>query len=60
MSERRLSLWSRRYSVARGWHWAHERYVAEETATFWLRTFQADEPAVEFVNAVARPFERTA
>lgn len=52
----KLSLWSRRHSAARGYHWRQEREVTEATAQDWLDIFEKDEPGVQFVVSAHRPF----
>lgn len=49
----RLALYSLRYSVARGYHYAKEREVTRETGSRWLSVFKADEPHVDFIVASA-------
>lgn len=43
-----IGLYSKRWSVAKGWHWKHERDCFETTADEWLRLFQTDESDVTF------------
>lgn len=50
-----LSLWSLRWSVARGHHWEHERRVTVQTAGQWLQEFQKDEPRTLFVVSEKKP-----
>lgn len=43
-----IGLYSKRWSVAKGWHWKYERDCSEENIYEWLRVFQMDEPGVTF------------
>ena len=43
------TLWSLRYSIARGNHWQNERECNDDTANEWLATFKKDEPKVLFL-----------
>jgi hypothetical protein len=57
-SKSALSLWSRRFSVARGWEWKIERGITPENANEWLRAFRKDEPGIEFKVSRSRPKEK--
>ena len=50
-----LSLWSKRWSVARGWIWVHERRVSEDTKDAWMKIFKTAEPDVDFVVNKKKP-----
>ncbi len=50
-----LTLWSLRFSVARGNHWISERNVTEENCQQWLKIFREDEPNVTFVASERKP-----
>ena len=50
-----IALYSKRWSVAKGWHWKHERNCEESTSSAWLDVFQQDEPEVEFVLSNKKP-----
>jgi hypothetical protein len=52
-----MTLWSWRFTPARGWHWRIERDVTEETQAVWLAIFQRDEPDVRFVVSDKLPKE---
>lgn len=49
------TIWSRRFSIARGWHIKRERNCPPEEAEAWLRVFRGDEPEVAFAAARGRP-----
>jgi hypothetical protein len=55
MTNRPLTLWSRRTNAAVGNHWVAERGVTEATAQEWLAVFRKDEPNVIFVACAHRP-----
>ena len=42
------NLYSKRFTIARGWHWKLERECLEENAKSWLEVFQKDEPSITF------------
>ena len=50
-----MKLYSYRWSVAYGNHWKIEREVSDDTANDWLKVFQRDEPAVDFVVSKRKP-----
>ena len=50
-----LRIWSRRFSVAKGWHWESERIVSDATADAWLAVFHHDEPDQLFILARTEP-----
>lgn len=50
-----MKIWSKRWSVTQGNHWAHERDCTTETAKEWLSVFQGDEPNVIFVCGTKKP-----
>lgn len=52
---KKLYLWSKRWSTARGEHWIIERLCEPATAEQWLEVFQKDEPTVEFKLSYKRP-----
>lgn len=52
---KKLILWSKRTSVARGNYWQQEREVTEQTAQDWLKVFRDDEPNVLFLVAAKKP-----
>ncbi len=54
-TERKLKLYSRRHSVARGNHWRYERDVTEENAQEWLAVFRKDESGVLFLVNNRKP-----
>jgi len=49
------TLWSLRWTPARGTHWKNERGVTPETQDAWLARFRADEPSVTFTIALRAP-----
>jgi len=49
------NLWSKRYSVARGWYWKYERDVTDFSADGWVEIYEKDEPNVEFRVSVQKP-----
>ena len=53
--EKKLTLWSRRYSPSRGNHWIAERVVTEATCQEWLSIFRRDEPDVLFLCSARKP-----
>lgn len=53
--QEKLTLWSKRFTGARGWHVVAERECSNETAEAWLGVFRADEPGVAFVVARTKP-----
>lgn len=48
-------LWSKRWSVAKGWHWQVDRYCFKSEAQGWLEVFKKDEPEIEFVISNRTP-----
>jgi hypothetical protein len=50
-----INLYSRRFSIFRGWQWKHERICTNETANTWLIIFERDEPDIEFKLSVDKP-----
>lgn len=52
---KKLTLWSKRHTPARGNFWQAEREVTEETAQQWLAIFRADEPKVLFLVNNRKP-----
>ena len=50
-----ITLWARRFTVARGWRWVAERGCVSSTAREWLAVFKVDEPEIEFRLSKARP-----
>jgi hypothetical protein len=52
---RKLKLFSRRHSIARGNHWKFERDVTEANAQEWLAVFRKDEPDVLFLVNNRKP-----
>lgn len=54
-SKKELTLWSCRWSVAKGNHFVAERSVTEETAQDWLKIFREDEPNVLFLVCKNKP-----
>jgi hypothetical protein len=48
-------LFSLRYSVARGWHYKHERNAEDAEVQDWLKVFREDEPEVRFFVANRMP-----
>lgn len=50
-----ITIWSRRFSIARGWHIKRERECAAGEAEAWLRIFRGDEPQVPFAAGRGRP-----
>lgn len=55
---KKMILWSKRYSVAKGNHWVNEREVNEETAQAWLSVFRKDEPNVLFLVSIRKPSDK--
>ena len=49
------TLWSIRWSPARGKHVVAERKCELTTAAMWIEIFQKDEPAVQFVLSERKP-----
>ena len=49
------TIWSHRFSIARGWHIKRERQCAAGEAEAWLRIFRGDEPQVPFAAGRGRP-----
>ena len=52
------SLWSYRFSVARGWSWVRERGCRAGDASQWLEVFQQDEPGVTFAVSEKEPKQK--
>lgn len=52
---KKLVLWAKRTSVAKGNHFKAEREVTEETAQSWLKVYQDDEPNVCFLVSARKP-----
>lgn len=52
---KRTSLWSWRYSHAKGDHWVHERFCDRDTADLWYAEFRKDEPKVCFSISPKKP-----
>lgn len=52
---KKLTLWSKRHSHARGNFWQAEREVTEESAQQWLAVFRSDEPGVLFLVNNRKP-----
>lgn len=50
-----MTLYSKRFSPAKGNHWVNERDVTEETCQQWLEIFRKDEPKVLFLAANRKP-----
>jgi hypothetical protein len=51
-----ISIWSLRFSPARGWNVHKERNAADErNAQMWLDVFRADEPTIVFHASVRKP-----
>lgn len=51
-----FSIWSFRFSVARGLHARKERTAADEqSADLWLDIFRKDEPNIVFCASVRKP-----
>lgn len=55
ITQKELTLWSARTSVAQGNHFVAERKVTEETAQDWLKIFREDEPNVLFLVCKNKP-----
>lgn len=55
--EKRLSLYSWRWTVGQGAHWRFERDVSAETRNEWLAVFRKDEPSISFIVSDKRPFK---
>lgn len=49
------TLWSARWSAARGYTWQRERDCDAGTALQWLAVFQKDEPEIKFVVSDKKP-----
>lgn len=45
----KISIWSHRFTVARGWKWVHERDVSEQESYAWITKFNQEEPKIKFV-----------
>lgn len=43
-----IGLFSKRFSVAKGWHWRIERVCEADSSEKWLKIFSEDEPGIEF------------
>ena len=54
-NQKEITLWSSRWSFAKGNHFVAERKVTEETAQEWLKIFREDEPDVYFVVSKNKP-----
>jgi len=52
---KKLTLWSKRSSIAWGNHWVNERQVTEETCQDWLKIYREDEPKVLFLVSDKKP-----
>lgn len=50
-----LTIWSARYSVAKGTHFVAERKTPETDAQAWLKIFREDEPNVLFLACKNKP-----
>jgi hypothetical protein len=50
-----LTIYSLRWSFAKGDHWVAERQCKPDMARQWLAIFKADEPGVCFVAAAKKP-----
>jgi hypothetical protein len=50
-----LGIWSWRHSIARGWHWVHERDCEAPTAHEWLIVFRKGEPDTRFALSAKKP-----
>lgn len=55
MNAKKLTLWSARFTPAKGNHFVAERQVTEETAQEWLKIFREDEPKVLFLASDKKP-----
>ena len=54
-----IYLFSRRFSISRGWHWKIEREVTKENAEEWQRVFAKDEPEVIFYVGIRHPSDNS-
>ena len=52
---KKYKIWSKRFTPAKGNHWAHERDCTEETVQEWLKLFRNDEPNVCFIADTKKP-----
>ena len=43
-----VNLYSKRFSISRGWHWRIERICEADSSEKWLKIFSEDEPEIEF------------
>lgn len=50
-----VNLYSKRFSISRGWHWKLERVCNKDVASNWLKVFTKDEPMIEFKLATKQP-----
>lgn len=50
-------LWSKRWTVARGWVWKQERVCEIESALQWHEIYCQDEPDVTFKLSEKKPKE---
>jgi hypothetical protein len=50
-----ISLWSFRFSVAKGFHWQHERECLLSNGLKWLEVYSGDEPGIEFKLSYSKP-----
>lgn len=53
--QEKLTLWSKRFTGARGWHVVAERQCSADNADAWLQVFRQDEPTVAFCVSRAKP-----
>lgn len=49
------SLWSKRWSTAKGWHWKFERMVNIENAQDYVKAFSKLEPEITFSISKRKP-----
>lgn len=52
---KKLKIWSKRTSPARGNFWQLERGCTEENCQQWLAAFREDEPNVLFLATARKP-----
>ena len=50
-----ITLYSKRWSIAKGWYWKYERECEKSSANEWFNVFQKDEPEVDFVLSNKEP-----
>lgn len=55
MPLKKLTLWSIRFSAARGNHVVAEREVSENNAHDWVAAFKKDEPGICFLVSNTKP-----